>query len=277
MGGSGGPDEPKAEKYDIAGDIAHPSRVYDYVRGGADHFSADREAAEFAFVGGTGFDHARSAVVANQAFLMRAVTHLAAEAGVHQFLETGAMVPHAETTHGVVQAIEPSARIVYVNDDPVVLAHAHALTAGTPEGRIAYLDADSRHPEPILAGAAATLDLDRPVAVLIVTVLHHFLADDDPYDIVARYMDGVAPGSYLVISHLTADFNTTEVTEAARRINKLPNFTVSLRSYDDVVRFTDGLEVVAPGVVPISEWRPTAPPAPTAWPAPYYAAIARKP
>src|SRR5262245_40623228 len=138
MGDSGGRDEPKAEKYDIAGDVAHPSRVYDYVRGGADHFSADREAAEFAFVGNTGFDHAQSAVVANQEFLARAVTYLATEAGVHQFLETGAMVPHAETTHAVAQALVPSARVVYVNDDPVVLAHAHALTTGTPDGEIAY-------------------------------------------------------------------------------------------------------------------------------------------
>jgi hypothetical protein len=270
-------DEPRAERYDIAGNVAHPSRVYDYVRGGADHFSADREAAEFAFVGGTGLDHARSAVQANQDFLVRAVTYLVTEAGVRQFLETGAMVPHAETTATVAQALAPDARVVYVNDDPVVLAHAHALTAGTSEGDVAYIDTDCRHVEPILAHAAATLDLARPVALLFATVLPHVTDDDDPYGIVARYLAGVAAGSYLVVSHLTADFNGAEVGEATRRINKLARFHVTLRDHDQIARFTDGLELVAPGVVPVAEWRPTDPVAPTAWPAPFYAAVARKP
>jgi hypothetical protein len=277
MGDSGGRGEPKAERYDIAGDVAHPSRVYDYVRGGADHFTADRDAAEFAFIGHAGFEHARTAVAANQDFLARVVSYLAGEAGIRQFIETGAMVPHGETTHAVAQRFAPASRTVYVNDDPVVLAYAHSLTAGTDGGAAAYVDADCRHAELILSEAAATLDLDRPVAVLIATVLHNFTDGDDPYGIVARYMDAVAPGSYLAISHLTADFNSTEVGEAARRINKLPKFSVALRSYDDVARFATGLDLVPPGVVPVAEWRPADPVAPTGWPAPFYAALARKP
>jgi hypothetical protein len=274
------PTDPNREPIDIAGAVAHPARVYDYVRGGNDHFAADRETAEFAAAAGSGgIDHARAAVHANQAFLTRAVTYLAGDAGVRQFLEIGTSTPTADNTHEIVQRIAPESRVVYANDDPVVLAHAHTLRKSTPEGAAAYVDADPRDPESILHKTQATLDLCQPVGIILVAILHHVCDNHDPYGIVARFVDAVPSGSYLVISHLTSDIMADEVTEAARRINEQPGFTLILRTHAQISRFFDGLEMVPPGLVPVDQWHPpaSAPPPPENWPTPFFGAVGRKP
>jgi hypothetical protein len=274
------PTEPAVDPYDIAGDVAHPARVYDYVRGGNDNFAADRETADFAAAAGSGgLDHARAAVRANQTFLARAVTHLAAGAGLRQYLEVGTVVPADGTTHEIAQGIAPESRVVYANDDPVVLAHAHTLRKSTREGATAYVNADPRDPDTILRQAGATLDLDRPVGIVLGAILHHICDRDDPYRIVARLLDGTAPGSYLVISHLTSDILSDEVAEAARRINQQPGFTLNLRTNDEICRFFDGLELLPPGLVPVDRWHAPGTPAPEPepWPMPFVGGTGRKP
>jgi hypothetical protein len=182
--------------------VPHPARVYDYWLGGKDHFPADRQVAEQVI-------RQRPQVVAgaraNRAFLARVVRYLAAERGIGQFLDIGTGLPCADNTHQVAQHIDPAARVVYVDNDPLVLVHARALLTSTPQGACDYLEADLRDPGHILDKAAAALDFTRPVAVLLLAVLH-FLPDTDyPAAIVATLAAGLAPGSYLAISHLTAD------------------------------------------------------------------------
>jgi hypothetical protein len=272
--------DPKGEIVDIAGDVAHPARVYDYVRGGTDNFEADRKTAEYASAAGAGgIDHARAAVLANQAFLNRTLAYLAGEAGVRQFLEIGTVMPAEDTTHDVVQAIAPECRVVYANDDPVVLAHAHTLSRGTPEGAAAYVDANPRDPETIIEKANATFVAGEPVAVILVAILHHVDDPDDPHGIVRRFMDAVPSGSYLVVSHLTNEIIADEVTEAAERINEMPGFTLILRTHAQISAFFDGLELVPPGLVAVTDWHPPSapPPPPEPWPTPFYGAIGRKP
>lgn len=271
--------DPKPELIDIAAEVAHPARVYDYVRGGNDNFEADRKTADFAAAAGAGgIDHARAAVLANQAFLTRAVTYLARDAGVRQFLEIGTVMPAEDTTHEIAQRIAPDSRVVYANDDPVVLAHAHTLSSGTPQGAAAYVDANPRDPETILEKANATFVAGEPVAVILVAILHHVDDSDDPHGIVTRFMDAVPPGSYLVISHLTNEIIADEVTEAAERINQMPGFTLILRTHAQISAFFDGLDLVPPGLVAVTDWHPPSmpPPPPEPWPTPFYGAIGRK-
>jgi S-adenosyl methyltransferase len=268
------------EPIEIARDVAHPARVYDYVRGGDDNFTADREVADFAAAAGSGgLDHARAAVQANQAFHSRAVTYLAGNAGIRQFLEIGTGIPTDGNTHEIAQRIAPQSRVVYTDDDPVVLAHAHTLRKSTPTGATAYVNADPRDPDTIIGQAQTILDLDQPIAVLIVAILHHIREEDDPYSIVARFVNAVPSGSFLVISHLTSDIIANEVTEAARRINEQPGFTLVLRTYDQICRLLDGTEPLTPGLVPVDRWHApgSPPPPPGEWPTPFYGAVARKP
>jgi hypothetical protein len=268
------------EIIDIAGDVAHPARVYDYVRGGLDNFEADRKTVEHAVAASDGgIDHARAAVLANQAFLHRALAWLVREAGVRQFLEIGTIMPADDATHELVQAIAPECRVVYANDDPVVLAHAHALSRSTPEGAATYVDANPRDPETILERARATFAPGEPVGVLLVAILHHVEDADYPHALVRRFVDAVPAGSYLVVSHLTHEIISDEVTEAAERINALPGFTLILRSHAQISGFFDGLELVPPGVVAVTEWQPPGlpPPPPEPWPTPFYGAVGRKP
>src|SRR5262245_4764628 len=265
---------------EIANDVAHPARVYDYVRGGDDNFTADREVADFAAAAGSGgFDHARAAVQANEAFHARSVAYLAGEAGIRQFLEIGAGIPTEENTHEIAQRIAPEARVVYADDDPVVLAHAHTLRKSASKGATAYVNANLRDPDAILQQAKTILDLDQPVAIVSVAILHHVREEDDPYNIVARFVDAVPSGSFLVISHLTSDIIANEVTEAARRINEQPGFTLVLRTYDQILRFFDGTEPVPPGLVPVDHWHApgSPPPPPGELPTPFYGAVGRKP
>jgi len=232
--------------------VAHPARVYDYWLGGKDNFEADRRAAEAIIA-------IRPAIVrdirANRDFMRRAVAYLAGE-GVRQFLDIGTGIPTEPNLHEVVQHIAPDARIVYADNDPVVLSHARALLDSTPEGATSYIHADLRDPATILQQAAGTLDFTEPTAVTLVSILQLVREEEDPYGIVARLMNAVAPGSYLVLTHPASDIHGELVAESARRYNASVVTPVTLRSFEEVSRFFDGLELVEPGIVQCHRWRP---------------------
>ncbi|MGH3259093.1 MAG: SAM-dependent methyltransferase [Streptosporangiaceae bacterium] len=232
--------------------VAHPARVYDYWLGGKDNFAADRSAAEALIA-------VRPAIVrdirANRAFMRRAVAYLAAE-GVRQFLDIGSGIPTKPNLHEVVQEIAQDARIVYVDNDPVVLSHARALLASTPEGATSYIQADLRHTGGILQAAARTLDFAQPTAVSLVSILQLISDDQDPYGIVAELMSSVTPGSYLVLTHPASDIHSELVAESARRYNESVVTQLTLRTFDQVSRFFDGLELVEPGIVQCHRWHP---------------------
>jgi hypothetical protein len=187
-------------------------------------------------------------------FLADAVRQLAAGHGIRQFLDIGTGLPTADNTHEVAQRAAPESRVVYVDNDPVVLAHAQALLTSSPEGRTDYLYADLRDTGKILAGAASTLDFSLPVAVLLIAVMHFVPDADDPYGLVARLMDAVPPGSYLVLSHGASDIEPEAVAVMMQRYNALSSASLTLRSRQQVTRFFDGLDLIGPGVVPISQW-----------------------
>ncbi len=233
--------------------VAHPARVYDYWLGGKDNFAADREAAERVIAVRPSI---RRDIRENRAFLRRAVAYLAAEAGLRQFLDIGTGIPTSPNVHEIVQGIAPDARIVYVDNDPIVLAHARALLASTPEGVTAYVDADLRDQGKILAEAARTLDLSQPVAVVLVGIMHLISDDEDPFGIAARLMAPMAPGSYLVMSHPASDVNAEVVAESARQYNQSVATAQTRRSHAEVMRFLDGMDAVEPGVVQCHRWHP---------------------
>src|SRR5579875_419942 len=255
--------------------VAHQSRIYDYLLGGKDNYAADREAAERAL---EAFPGLRAWARNNRASLSRAVRFLVAEAGIRQFLDIGTGLPTAENTHEVAQRLAPAARICYVDNDPTVLLHARALLTSHPDGRCAYLDADFREPATILAGAAETLDLSQPVAVMLLAILHVIPDSDDPQGVIARIMAALPSGSYLVISHPASDLAGPGVAdEIARRFNeRMGGVRSRARSRDEVARLFTGLELVPPGIVPTPQWRPE-PGASLPGGDPAYAGIARKP
>jgi hypothetical protein len=193
--------------------------------------------------------------VENRRFLGRAVQYLAGEAGIDQFLDIGTGIPAADNTHEVAQRVNPAARVVYVDNDPIVLAHARALLTSHPHGVTAYLDADLRDPASILADPAltSTLDLSRPVALMLVAVMHFIPDQDQPYKLLARLTDALPTGSYLVLSHATGDFVATGTVDQGRAILG-PQF--QFRTREQVARFFDGHELVPPGIVPVPDWRP---------------------
>ena len=252
---------------------AHPARVYDYWLGGKDNFAADREAAERVLAASPGL---RFRVRANRAFLARSVRFLAAECGIRQFLDIGTGIPTADNTHQVAQAAAPDSRVVYVDNDPIVLAHARALLTSTPEGATAYLEADLREPDYILATAPATLDFGQPVALMLLGVLHLVADSDHPYQIVSHLMAALAPGSYLVISHPASDIHPGQA-EAQRRYNERVATPQTLRSRTEVARFFEGLDLVPPGLVYVHTWRPGPSDEVPAGTASAYGGVARKP
>src|ERR1700733_2193287 len=197
----------------------HAARIYDYLLGGKDHFAVDRETAE---KGIKLIPTGRTAARENRSFLGRAVRYLVAEAGIRQFLDIGAGLPSANNVHEVAQAVTPSCRVVYVDNDPLVLAHARALLTSSPEGKTAYIHADLRDPEKILADPAtvATLDFTKPVALMLVAILHFIPDSDEPRRIVATLLDALPPGSYLVASHATGEYFRDGGAEAARVYNQ---------------------------------------------------------
>jgi S-adenosyl methyltransferase len=234
-------------------DVAHPARVYSVWIGGKDHFPADRKAADEVAA-------CRPQVVAgaqaNRAFLARAVRYLAGREGVRQFLDVGPGLPAPDATHKVAQAIAPESKIVYVDNDPLVLAHARALLTSMPQGACGYIDADLRDPETILKEAARTLDFTRPAAVLLVAILHFIPDASIPQGIVATLAGALAPGSFVAISHLTADFAPEQVSSGVAAYNNLVPAGITARSHARVTDLFGGLPLVPPGVVPVSEWRP---------------------
>jgi hypothetical protein len=234
--------------------VAHMARVYDYWLGGKDNFAADRAAAEQAIAVNPGI---LRDVRANRAYLARAVRYLAAECGIRQFLDLGTGIPTANNTHEVAQSVAPECRVVYVDNDPVVLAHARALLTGEPEGATDYIDADLRNTAEILEAARRTLDFSRPVAVTLLAILHLIPDTAGPYGIVATLMDAVPPGSYLALSHPASDIRPAAVAEMAKRVNaRLGSTRGTMRDQAEVTRFFDGLELVRPGVVQPPQWRP---------------------
>ncbi len=198
----------------------------------------------------------RASVRAQRQFLGRAVGYLAGEAGVRQFLDIGTGLPSADNTHEVAQRAAPDARIVYVDNDPIVLTHAHALLTSSPEGATAYIDADLRDTGTILHKAAEVLDFGQPVAVMLVGILHCIPDGDNPAAIVGQLLAAVSPGSYLVIAHPANDIHATQISDAATRLNHVMKEEVTLRSRAGVSRFLAGLDLVEPGLVQLHRWRP---------------------
>jgi SAM-dependent methyltransferase len=234
--------------------VAHQARMYDYILGGKDNYAADRAAAE-AWVK-TDPDAAFSARE-NRRFLGRAVRYLAGEAEVRQFLDIGTGIPTAGNTHEVAQAIAPEARVVYVDYDPIVLAHARALLTSGETGDTQYIDADLRDTATILDRAAEFLDFSRPVAITLVAILHAIPPADDPYAIVAKLLDAVPPGSYLVASHLGSDLLSQETREGIEGLSgRVMQQRMTMRSREQVARFFQGTDLVEPGLVRAEQWRP---------------------
>jgi hypothetical protein len=252
--------------------VPQTARIWNYWLGGKDNFPVDRAVGDQIL-------EAFPAIVENarasRAFLARAVGYLAGEAGIRQFLDIGTGLPTANNTHQVAQSIAPECRIVYVDNDPIVLAHARALLTSTPEGATDYIDADLRDPEGILQEAARTLDLTKPVAIMLMGILGHIEDDDQARSIVRRLLDGVPSGSYLTMND--GSDTSEEVVEAARIWNQSANPTYHLRSPDRIARFFDGLELVEPGVVSPPRWRPE--PGPSGLPAKIdsFCGVGRKP
>jgi hypothetical protein len=275
---SSDPDEPGHRPVDLQTDQPHPARVYDYLLGGKDNFAADRAAAE---AGLRANPNSRIPPRANRAFLGRAVRYLAGEAGISQFLDIGTGIPTSPNVHEVAQAVEPAARIVYVDNDPIVLTQARALLTAGPQGRTAYIDADLRDIDAILGSAELqrTLDLRRPVGLLLIAVMHFIPDEDDPWALAARLLAALPSGSYLALSHLTGDFDPAAwagVVEVYRR----SGVTMKVRPRPDIERFFAGLDLVDPGVVSLPRWRPDpsdvgSPPGDAA--VSVYGGVARKP
>jgi O-methyltransferase involved in polyketide biosynthesis len=233
--------------------VPHPARVYDYWLGGKDNFAADRRAAE---AGYEAFPGVLQSVRANRAFLARVVRQLVTEAGIRQFLDVGSGLPTVSNTHEIAQEKAPESRVVYVDSDPVAVLHARVLLQSSAEGRTDFLHADARDPAQLLARASATLDFSRPVAVLVLGVLHFLPDDEEVTGIVTAFKDAVVPGSYLVISHLASDIEPEMMAEFSRRMRENGVAQDAQRTREQVTALFDGLDLLEPGVVPVSKWRP---------------------
>jgi len=262
---------PRAPGFDVS--VAHPARIYDYWLGGKDNFAADRQAAEAVLEVMPVMAQVARTV---RLFLATVVHYLAADLGVRQFLDIGTGLPTANNTHQVAQRAAPDARIVYVDNDPIVLSHARALLSSAPTGRCAYVDADARDADRVLAEAAKTLDFTQPVAVMMLGLLHFIPDSDDPYSLAARYLGAVPAGSYLAVSHASSDIDSDLLSVAARSYNTHSATPITLRSKTEVAGFFRGLDLVPPGIAPLGQW---APGATQAGPGrlPTYTALAHKP
>jgi S-adenosyl methyltransferase len=254
--------------------VASIARIYDYWLGGKDNFKADRDAAEQMI---QQYPDIVTGVRKNRAFLGRAVHYLAAEAGIRQFLDIGTGLPSSNNTHEVAQRAAPEARIVYVDNDPIVLSHAQALLTSTPEGACAYLDADIRDTGKILKDAANLLDFSHPVAVCLIMILQFIPDEDDPVSIVRALVDAIPSGSYLTVAHPASDVDQ-HVGPALRQLSTRMGGTRAVpRSHQEISRFFDGLEMVEPGLVQLHRWRPGTGLDDTGRDLAAYGAVARKP
>ncbi len=234
--------------------VPHTARTWNYWLGGKDNYPADREAGEQFLALMPGLAVGARAV---RAFLVRAVRYLAGEVGIRQFLDIGTGLPTANNTHEVAQAVAPECRIVYVDTAPLVLVHARALLTSSPEGVTDYLDADLRDPDTILRQAAKTLDFTQPIALMLLGIINHIMDTDEPYTIVNRLLDALPAGSYLVLSHPTAEVDGDLMLEGMRIWNESGGTPpITARSRQELIRFFDRLELLEPGVVSVSQWRP---------------------
>jgi hypothetical protein len=234
--------------------VANQARVYDFLLGGKDNYAADRAAAEavLKIAPETAFT-AR----ANRAFLGRVVRYLVGEAGVRQFLDIGTGIPTSGNTHQVAQEIAPETRVVYVDYDPMVLAHARALLTGSAAGATEYIDADVRDTGKVLSQASQLLDFSQPVAITLVSLLHAIPDADDPHAIVAGLLGAVPPGSFVALSHMASDIlDDTKQQGLESATGRLIAQQLTYRSREQVARFFDGTELVEPGLVRVEEWRP---------------------
>ena len=253
--------------------VPHIARVYDYWLGGKDNFAADRELGERTLAA---YPNLVFSVRANRAFLARTVRFLTVEAGIRQFLDIGTGIPTANNTHEVAQRAAPECRIVYVDNDPVVLLHAKALLKSARQGACAYIDADLRDPEKILAAAAGTLDFGQPVAVMLHAVLQVVGDDAEASGIVQRLMGACASGSFITISHPASDIDAEQMAEMAQRLNRSVAQPSTHRDRARVARLFEGFEMVEPGLIRVAEWRPDTE-LEAASPAALWGGVARKP
>lgn len=252
----------------------HPARMYDWFLGGKDNYPIDEQMArQLLAVDARGRDMAR----VNRAFMHRATRWLA-ENGIRQFLDIGAGIPTEPNLHQIAQQTAPDARIVYCDNDPIVLAHAAALLRSTPEGATEYIQADARKPEVILEAAYKVLDFDRPIALSLLALLHFLDDEDGAAELVDRLVDQLAPGSYLILSQTTGDFDPEGAAEAAA-MYKARGMTLRPRSRAELTAFFHGLELVDPGVSLSADWHPELGEVidvPGDEPIPGYAGVARK-
>jgi len=244
---------PSQQPVEINTGVAHSARVWNYFLGGKDNFPADREAGDLALAL---MPSLVEAARADREFLVRAVRYLAGEAGIRQFLDIGTGLPTANNTHEVAQAAAPECRIVYVDNDPIVLAHARALLTSAPQGATDYIHADLREPDKILQAAARTLDFDQPVALMLLGIVNFIVDDDEAHAIVNRLLDALPSGSYLAMTHPTKEVHGEAVEEAMRRWNESGAAPITARSRQELAAFFDRLELLEPGVVSSSQWRP---------------------
>jgi hypothetical protein len=261
---------------DIDTSVAHSARIYDYILGGKDNFAADRQAAAKALGANPAL---ATGMRENRALMRRMTAYLAGEAGIRQFLDIGTGLPTSPNMHEIAQSLRPDSRIVYVDNDPIVLTHARALLTGNAEGTTAYIHADLRQPEKILSDPRLleTLDLSEPVALMLFGVLHFIPDEDDPYGVISTLLAELPSGSYLAVQHPTRDFYPENV--GADRSYRNAGIPFQYRTRAEFERFVAGLELVPPGLVPMIEWRAENEPGPrpTAAEAGAYAALGRKP
>jgi hypothetical protein len=272
------PDE-ESDRYEAARrridtTVAHPARRYNYWLGGKDHFAADRESGDAVLAA---FPTARIAALENRAFMGRAVRYLVREAGIRQFLDIGTGIPAPNNTHEVAQEIAPETRVVYVDNDPIVMSHARALFTSASPGATSYIEADLRDYPSILdhPDLTATIDPSQPVGLLLVAILHFLPDGEDPYKTVRGLVSALPSGSYLVASHATTDHTPPAVQ--AQIIGAMKHGSVYARPGVEFARFFDGLELVEPGVVSIADWRPDSPDHLTPAQAGACGAVGRKP
>lgn len=233
--------------------VPHSARFWDYLLGGKDNYPVDRAVGEQVLRIDPDL---RDAARADRGFLVRAVKYLVGKQGIRQLLDIGTGLPTANNTHEVAQATAPQCRIVYVDNDPLVLVHARALLTSTSQGATAYLDADVRHPEKILRQAADTLDFSQPIALMLLGIINYIIDDAEAHAVVKRLLDALPSGSYLAISHPTAEIHGEAVDASMRHWNENGGTPIRHRNRQQVISFFDGLELLEPGVVSCSMWRP---------------------
>ena len=233
--------------------VPHSARIWNYWLGGKDNFKVDQEAGDQVIA------HLPDIPVgarSHRAFLKRVVRFLVEEAGVRQFLDIGTGLPSADNTHEVAQTLDPRCRVVYVDNDPLVTAHARGLLSSTPEGACDYLEADLREPETILASARPTLDFAQPIGLMLLGVVNHLMDDDVAYGCVARLVRAMPAGSYLALTHSTAEIHGEPMLRVMRETTERGGTPIRARTKVELERFFDGLDLLEPGVVTCSRWRP---------------------